>query len=128
MNFSEERGNAAVVILGGAGLVMLLLVGLTDLASFFLARTKAQTAADAAALAAVAELIPSIGENANGKAEQYAAANGGDLVECSCSMGSSVAQVTVAVPVRLTLHSMRTVTASAKAELSMPEELVAGPG
>jgi secretion/DNA translocation related TadE-like protein len=120
MKSAPEEGNASIVILGGAGLVMLLLVGLADLASFFLARTKAQTAADSAALAAVAELIPTIGEDPQGKAAQYAGANGAELLECSCSMGSTVAEVTVAVPIRLTLHRMQAVHARAKAEISLP--------
>ena len=121
MSLKAEDGNAAIVMLGGAALVMLLLVGLADLASFFLARTKAQTAADSAALAAVAELIPAIGEDPEGKAEEYATANGAKLVECACSTGETVAQVTVAVPVRLTLVPMEFVQAKAKAEIALPE-------
>ena len=122
----REGGNAAILMLAGAGLVMILLIGLADLASFFIARTRAQTAADSAALAAVAELIPSIGEDPEGKAEEYASANGAKLLECSCSMGTSVAEVRVAVPVRLTLKrlgGMQSVEARAKAEISMPSEL-----
>lgn len=118
-----ERGNAAILMLAGAGLVMVLLVGLADLASFFIARTRAQTAADSAALAAVAELIPTIGEDPEGKAEEYANANGAELLECSCSIGTSIAEVRVAVPVRLALRSlggMQSVEARAKAEISMP--------
>lgn len=110
-------------MLAGAGLVMVLLVGLADLASFFIARTRAQTAADSAALAAVAELIPTIGEDPEGKAEEYANANGAELLECSCSIGTSIAEVRVAVPVRLALRSlggMQSVEARAKAEISMP--------
>ena len=122
MRSKAEDGNSAIVILGGAGLVMILLLGLADLASFFLARTKAQTAADAAALAAVAELIPAIGEDPQGKADQYASANGAEVIECSCSIGSTIAEVTVAVPVRLTLHPMPVVQARAKAEISLPQE------
>lgn len=123
MKAGRESGNASIVMLGGAALVMLLLVGLADLASFFLARSKAQTAADAAALAAVAELIPTIGQDPQGKAEEYAQANGAEFVACSCSTGSAVAEVTVAVPVQLTLSSMRSVQARAKAELALPQEV-----
>jgi secretion/DNA translocation related TadE-like protein len=118
-----EGGNSAIVMLAGAGMVMVLLIGLADLASYFIARTRAQTAADSAALAAVAELIPSIGEDPEAKAEEYANANGAKLLECSCSMGTLIAEVKVAVPVKLALRSlggMRSVEARAKAEISMP--------
>jgi len=119
----REGGNAAILMLAGAGLVMVLLIGLADLASYFIARTRAQTAADSAALAAVAELIPSIGEDPEGKAEEYANANGAELLECSCSMGTSIAEVRVAVPVRLTLKGLagkQSVEARAKAEIALP--------
>ena len=82
----RRRGNAAIVMLSGIAFLMVLLVGLTDL-RLFIARTKAQTAADSAVLAAVAELIPVIGEDPEGNAEEYAEANGARLLECVCEMG-----------------------------------------
>ena len=119
MKVSQESANASILMLGGAALVMLLLIGLSDLASFFLARSKAQTAADAAALAAVAELIPTIGEDPQAKAEEYASANGAELVRCACSMASDVVEVTVVVPVHLTLRTVDAVHARAKAEIAL---------
>ena len=56
-----EHGSAAIAPLVAVAIVMVMLAGQGDLTSFFIARTRAQTAADAAALAAAAELIPGIG-------------------------------------------------------------------
>lgn len=85
----------------GAGVVTLLLVwGLIDIATFFIVRARVQTAADAAALAAASELIPGIGRNPEAQARRFASANGAQLVQCSCTMGSRAAQVLVRAPVR----------------------------
>lgn len=92
-----------MVAIAGVGLTMILLIGLGDLATFFLARTTAQTAADAAALAAAAELIPGIGAEPHTQAQRFASANGGRLVGCECSLSSGEVVVTVAVPVRFVL-------------------------
>lgn len=109
-----------LMMMGSVGIAMLLLLGLGDLSAYLLARSAAQTAADSAALAAVAELIPEIGEDPEGKANEYARANGAELIECRCSMGSSVAEVVVAVPVRMNLERLsgvHDVRANAKAEV-----------
>lgn len=118
--FRSERGNAAIVSLVGMVLVMMMLSGLGDLASFFIARTRAQTAADAAALAAAAELIPGIGADPVSQASQFASKNGGRLVGCECRLGESDVVVTVAVPVRFVLMRMGPMTdvrARARAEV-----------
>ena len=61
------------------------------------ARMQAQTAADAAALAAVAESAP-YGRGAHElQARRYAALNGASLVECLCTAGATAVQVEVAV-------------------------------
>jgi secretion/DNA translocation related TadE-like protein len=115
-----ERGSVAIASLAGMALVMVLLAGLGDLASFFIARTRAQTAADAAALAAAAELIPGIGTDPISQAREFASANGGRLVGCQCRLGTSEAIVTVAVPVRFTLQRIGSITdvrARAQAEV-----------
>lgn len=60
-------------------------------------RARAQTAADAAALAAVAESTPygtGVPEN---EARRYAIANHARLVECLCDEGATAVQVTVTV-------------------------------
>lgn len=116
----SERGNAAIAFLVGMALVMVMLAGLGDLASFFIARGRAQIAADAAALAAAAELIPGIGIDPVSQARHFASENGGRLVGCECRLGTSEVVVTVAVPVRFTLRrigAVNQVRASARAEV-----------
>lgn len=96
---SDERGS--VTVLGIAVLVVLAVIamGLADLGRVLLATGRAQTAADAAALAAAqslafpSELEP--GPAARGLAER----NGADLVSCVCEAGTFEARVEVRVPV-----------------------------
>lgn len=94
----NERGNAAITVLGVAVVTLLIVIGLIDIGIFFLVRARAQTAADAAALAAASELIPGLGRDPQGQARRFAAANGARLVECRCLPGTSTAQVKVAAP------------------------------
>lgn len=118
-----DHGNASIAVVGGMAMVMVFLLGLSDLAVFYMARTRAQTAADSASLAAAAELIPGIGEDPEGKAREYAAANGAELTACDCAMGGSAVQITVTVPVSMTLSALsdlKEVTASSRAEISLP--------
>ncbi|MGH2756487.1 MAG: hypothetical protein ACRDI3_01720 [Actinomycetota bacterium] len=58
---------------------------------------RAQAAADAAALAAIAESLPGGGGQPRVEAVRYAAANGGRVIECLCNPGATAAQVRVAV-------------------------------
>lgn len=122
-----ESGNSSVALVGGVAMVLVFALGLTDLAVFFLARTRAQTAADSAALAAAAELIPGLGTEPEGKAREFAEANGAKLVACECALGSSIAEVSVSVPVRMTLavlSDVKQVRARSRAEVAAP---AAGP-
>lgn len=122
-----ESGNSSVALVGGVAMVLVFALGLTDLAVFFLARTRAQTAADSAALAAAAELIPGLGTEPEGKAREFAEANGAKLVACECALGSSIADVSVSVPVRMTLavlSDVKEVRARSRAEVAAP---AAGP-
>ena len=59
--------------------------------------TRAQTAADAAALAAVAESAPGAAGLHDVAAERMAKANGGTLLSCDCDPGSTSVTVTVEV-------------------------------
>ena len=49
---NAERGSAAILVLGVAGLVMVLTIGVADVGLILSARLEAAAAADAAALAA----------------------------------------------------------------------------
>lgn len=84
-------------MLGVAVVTLLIVVGVIDIGIFFLARAKAQTAADAASLAAAAELIPGPRRDPEGQARRFAAANGAELVKCDCRKGAREVQVEVAV-------------------------------
>jgi secretion/DNA translocation related TadE-like protein len=104
---SEPRANAAergsVTILVAA---VLLLTGVLALASVDLlraleAKARAQTAADAAALAAAQEMVVSSSGDPAGLAAEYAERNGATLLACDCSPGGSEAVVRVEVPARL---------------------------
>ena len=59
--------------------------------------TRAQLAADAAALAAVAESAPGGSGHPEEQARLYADLNGAEIVECICIPGASAMQVRVAV-------------------------------
>ncbi|HEX2054303.1 MAG TPA: Rv3654c family TadE-like protein [Actinomycetota bacterium] len=120
---TDDRGNAAIALVGGVAMVMVFALGVTDLAVYFLARTRAQTAADSAALAAAAELIPGLGAEPEAKAREFANANGARLLRCTCELGSDVAEVSVAVPVPrslLGLSNFGEVNARSRAEVSSP--------
>jgi len=117
-----QDGNAAITVLGTAVVTLLIVAGVVDIGMFFLARQRAQTAADSAALAAAAELIPGIGQDPNGEAGRYASANGARLVRCDCAMGGRSAQVKVAVPVRFTMlfsSGRRDIAATARADVDL---------
>lgn len=99
----DQRGNASIAVLGFAGVVAVLLLGLADLGVFLMARAKAQTAADAAALAAAAELLPGQGSDPVVEATRYAELNGAVLIFCDCKTPGRQATVSAAVPVRFAL-------------------------
>jgi Flp pilus assembly protein TadG len=87
------------LLLGAIGTALaLLLAGFAaDLAAASTSRARAQVAADAAALAAVAEAGP-YGEGQHERAAaRFAAANGARLLECLCEPGATAVQVRVAV-------------------------------
>lgn len=60
-------------------------------------RTRAQLAADAAALAAVAESAPYGTSDPRGAAVEFAETNGGRLISCACDPGATTALVEVSV-------------------------------
>lgn len=101
---------------------MVFIVGLADVGLFFLARSRAQIAADAAALAAAAELIPGLGTDPVGKAGEYAEINGAELLKCECRQGTTSVEVQVGAPASFFLikpQDLRRVTAWAKAEVDL---------
>jgi Flp pilus assembly protein TadG len=104
--------------------VVLLLAGVLTLAGVDLlraleAKARAQTAADAAALAAVQEMVLATSRAPADLASEYAERNGATLNECDCTPGGSEATVRVEVPVRLVFVGPdRTVRGRARAVIA----------
>ncbi len=112
----RERGSVSVVVAALLLMTMVLALGCVDVLRVLSARDGAQTAADAAALAAAQELVvPSEASPAEYAAE-YAADNGAKLLACRCAAGSTDAVVTVERIVSLPfLGERRAVRATARA-------------
>lgn len=89
------------MIVIAVSLALSLAVGLAHASSFLglkaTSETRAQTAADAAALAAMAESAPGGGGDPTATAETYAELNGARLVDCLCELGDTAMQATVYV-------------------------------
>ena len=119
----DERGSASVVAAGILVAVMVLALGAADLARVFVAAARAQTAADAAALAAAQSLaLPGEMEPPRA-ADDLAARNGARVRSCVCETGTFEARVEVEAPVgRLFLSpDDLVVTARARAVVEVPE-------
>lgn len=78
-------------------LVALALTGISLVGEASALDTRAQSAADAAALAAVAESVPGRSGRPHAFAQRYAELNGARLLECICPAGATAVQVRVAV-------------------------------
>lgn len=118
----NDRGNVSIAMLALAAVVAMLILGLGDLAVFLLARAKAQTAADAAALAAASEQVPGLGQDPIGQARRLAKANGADLTGCACRRAANGATVQVEIPVRFAVIGalgVQTVIGRARAEVDI---------
>jgi hypothetical protein len=87
------------VIVAALTLTMSILLGtfFGQLGNVVSTRVRAQLAADAAALAAVAEGAPYGRGLATSMARRYAEMNGAELIECDCVTGSEAVQVEVEV-------------------------------
>jgi secretion/DNA translocation related TadE-like protein len=95
----SERGSVTLVSAALLAAAMILATGVADLARVFVASAKAQTAADAAALAAAQELAMPSSTDPQSMARAFAEQNGGSLTQCRCSPGAFEAVVRVRVPV-----------------------------
>lgn len=85
------------LLAGGASLLIasLFTAFTVELAGAAGSRSRAQAAADAAALAAVAESAPYGADLQEARAREYAQANGAELLECLCESGATAVQVRV---------------------------------
>jgi hypothetical protein len=131
MSRRGESGIATVTLPILIWVATLIAVVAIDVGAYLVAGSRAQSLADAAALAAVASDIPGArGSTAMAEAERIVAAGDGLLEACVCRRGSEHAQVTVSVVVPgLVIPSLGAgrVAADAQAMLAPPEELAPGP-
>jgi secretion/DNA translocation related TadE-like protein len=114
---NHEGGSVSVVVAVLVAMIVVLGLGAADLAKALVAVSRAQSAADAAALAAAQELALPSGREPADAASEYAARNGAELIECRCAAGTLEATVHVRVPVGYlsTLGGERNVEARARA-------------
>ncbi len=117
-----QGGSVSILIAVGASLMTLFALAAADLGSMLVARSRAQAVADAAALAAVVQQAPILGqgEDPEGAARDTAERNGLSLVSCECVVGTTEATVTVETQPRLSFVQGwfgRAVRATARAGL-----------
>ena len=119
---SSQRGSVSVLLAAGIVVVLVLVLGITDVGRVLIARSKARTAADAAALAAADELALPTGADPAALAAEYATRNGADLTACTCTAGTFEAVVMVEVTTGdlLLFPGVRVVVARARAVVDLP--------
>jgi secretion/DNA translocation related TadE-like protein len=116
-----ERGSASLLAMAALGFATILAAFSADLARASAARGVAQTAADAAALAAAQEMAIPTGADPSEMASAYALRNSASLVACRCEVGAREALATVEVRVELPfLGQTRTIRATARAVVEVP--------
>jgi secretion/DNA translocation related TadE-like protein len=112
----RDRGTVTVLAAALVLVAAVLTIASVDVARVLGARARAQTAADAAALAAAQELAVPSGRDPAQAAAEYGLRNGGTLRWCRCEPGTEEAVVEVAVEVRLLFFGgVRDVLARARA-------------
>jgi secretion/DNA translocation related TadE-like protein len=118
----SERGSISLVVAASVGMALVVTMGAADVGRALIARSRAEAAADLAALAAVQELAFPSGEDPAQLAADYAFRNGAALVSCDCAEGTFEAVVRVRVPVRGFLLPLvdRDVVGSARAVVDLP--------
>jgi secretion/DNA translocation related TadE-like protein len=95
----HERGAVSIVMLGVLVIGLVLSMGAARLGSALVGRARADTAADAAALAAADALALGDGADAaRTAAKQAASSNHAQLVSCACSGTTAEVVVEVDVP------------------------------
>ena len=119
----RERGSISLLVAGVVAALVVLSMGAADVARVLHAASTAQTAADAAALAAAQALaIDQEGPEPAALAGEYAERNGAVLETCSCERGTFEATVSVRLPVGdlFLVAGHRTVQARARAQVDLP--------
>lgn len=117
----RARGSVSIVMAAALGMGAILAAFVADVTLVSAARGRAQVVADAAALAAVQELVVPT-QDPEEVARAYAEEAGARLVSCRCEPGDDEAVVHVEMDVRLPwLGESRTVLGRARAVVTAPE-------
>jgi secretion/DNA translocation related TadE-like protein len=118
---AREEGSASVVAVAMIAALMVLALCLADLARVEVISARAQTAADAAALAAAQELAIPAGRAPADLATEYAGRNGAELRSCRCDAGTfeATVEVRIAVGHLFVFGEDRVVDASARAVVDL---------
>ena len=119
----SDRGSVSLLVAGVVAALVVLSMGAADVARVLQAASTAQTAADAAALAAAQALaIEEEGPTPRDLASEYAVRNGAALEACECEPGTFVATVSVRVAVGdlFLFGGDRRVLARARAGVDLP--------
>lgn len=95
----DERGAVTVVMAAILAVAVVMTLGAVDVWRVLQARSRAQVAADAAALAAAQGLALPGTESPAASAARFAALNGGTLAACDCPPGAAEATIEVDMPV-----------------------------
>lgn len=118
----DERGSVSIIVAAIIAALMVFVLGAADLAKVLTTAASAQTAADAAALAAAQELALPTGLDPGEVAREYAERNGAAVVGCECAAGTFETVVTVRMNVGalLLFTDDRVVEAKARAVVDLP--------
>lgn len=119
----RERGSVSILVAATLAALLVIAMGSADVVRVLTTAARAQTAADAAALAAAQTMaFPEEGVVPADLARTFAARNGGALQTCECEPDTFEAIVTVRMPVGPLFLSGddRAVTASARAIVDLP--------
>jgi secretion/DNA translocation related TadE-like protein len=118
----DERGTVSVIVAGVLAASIMLALGVADVTKVLAVASRAQTAADAAALAAAQELAVPSDALPEDVARTFAEANGAQLVSCACARGSYDARIEVRMPAGtlLLFGDDRVVIARAHAVVDVP--------
>ncbi|HEX2025678.1 MAG TPA: Rv3654c family TadE-like protein [Actinomycetota bacterium] len=117
----REHGSVSLIVAATLAFGAVFAAFSSDLSRVAVARARAQSAADAAALAAAQQLIRPSDRTPTELAAEYAERGDAELVACRCDPRSTEAVVTVERDVTLLLlGQVRTVQASARAVVAAP--------
>ena len=94
MSVESEQGSVTIAIVAVIVVVLVCTMGVADVGRVLIERSRAEMAADAAALAAAQDLALDDGDPALAAAA-FAGHNGAELVRCECAPGSLEAVITV---------------------------------